>query len=72
MNINSTFGERLQYLRIERGLTQQELADKIGISTNTISLWECDRTEPRLFLAVCLADALGVSLGYLATGRTKT
>ena len=34
------FGERLRKLRKEAGLTQQELADKIGVKTTQVARWE--------------------------------
>ena len=35
-----TFGEKLQYLRKERNWTQEQLADRIGISRQSLSKWE--------------------------------
>lgn len=62
-------GARLQALRLDRGLTVKELAEKAGVSTAAINSAERGRNEPSLFTAICLADALGVSLDFLATGR---
>ena len=42
----ATFGERLRELREERGLTQPELADALGITTNTIFVWEKEKRKP--------------------------
>lgn len=62
-------GVRLQSLRMARGLTGAQLAEKSGVAASTISGIERGRSEPSLFTAICLADALGVSLDFLATGR---
>ena len=41
-----TLGEKIQKLRQERNLTQKELADKLGITTGIIAVWESDETTP--------------------------
>ena len=64
-----TFGERLFWLRFKKHWTQAQLAEKVGVTTYCISDYERNRSEPRLFTAICLSDVLGVSLDYLATGR---
>ena len=61
-----TFGERLRQARLEREMTQQELAEVSGIAYNSIKKYEQGRHEPGLFCATCLAIALGVSLDWLA------
>ena len=42
----ATFGERLKELREERGLTQPELADALGVGKNTIFVWEKAKRKP--------------------------
>lgn len=44
----ASIGKRIKELRDERGLTQTELADLLGVSQKTISSWEVDRTEPKM------------------------
>lgn len=39
--------ERMQLLRWERGFTQQELADRLGVTQSMVSLWETGQREPR-------------------------
>lgn len=63
-----TFGERIVYLRKEQGITQKELAKKVGVSRQIMRLYEYDLAEPKLFVFMRLADALGVSLDCLARG----
>lgn len=61
-----TFGERLKERRKELGMTQLDLVKKSRVSPNCIGHYENDRCEPTLDSARCLAQALGVSLDYLA------
>lgn len=55
---------RLKTLRKEHGLTQQELADKLNLSRDTISSYENNRTLP-IENATLIADLYNVSLDYL-------
>lgn len=59
------FAERLKKLRIEKNLTQQELADMIGAVKSTISQYETCKREPVLSILIKLANALDVSIPYL-------
>ena len=61
-----TFGERLKQARLERGISQKDLAEAAGIAINSLRTYEQGRHEPGLFCATCLAIALGVSLDWLA------
>jgi transcriptional regulator with XRE-family HTH domain len=55
-----TFGERLQRLRNEAGLTQMGLADRAGVPLTSLRNWEHDRREPLVSVLFKLAAALGV------------
>ena len=59
------FSERLKQLRIEKGLSQQELADMLCVVRQTISKWEKGLSLPDAEMLVKLADALGVSVNEL-------
>lgn len=59
------FAQRLRTLRIEKNLTQQELADMIGTVKSTISQYETCKREPVLSILIKLANALDVSIPYL-------
>lgn len=48
-------GVFISTLRKEQGMTQQQLADAIGVSNKTISKWECGKGMPELALIVPLA-----------------
>lgn len=59
------FGLRLQKLRKNRGMTQAELADRLGVSKGTIYRYERNLQDPSLQTAIRLAVLLRTSLDYL-------
>ncbi|MBQ3090274.1 MAG: helix-turn-helix transcriptional regulator [Oscillospiraceae bacterium] len=59
--MEKTFGARLKAYRKGRNMTQQELADLLGVSNKTVSRWESDGGYPDVPLLVPLAKALGVT-----------
>lgn len=65
----ATFGDRLAGAREAAGLTQSDLADKLGVKTSTLRKWEDDLAEPRANRLQMLAGMLGVSLSWMMTGR---
>ena len=69
--MNETFGQRLSRLRKEKGLTQEDVANKIVISPQAVSKWENDVSSPDILVLSSLADILGVSVDELL-GREKT
>ena len=62
-----TFTARLKQARLDRGLTQQELADSAGVHRIALTEYENlnKEREPKLITAVMLAKRLGVSLDWL-------
>ena len=64
------FPERLKQLRQKKGLTQQEIAELLGVKRNTYSDWENGKTEPNFEMILKLADLFEVSLDWLF-GRDK-
>jgi transcriptional regulator with XRE-family HTH domain len=61
-----TMGERLKRLRQAAGLTQAQLADRVGLSLGAVRNWEQDRRVPLFDAAIRAAQAMGVSLDVLA------
>jgi transcriptional regulator with XRE-family HTH domain len=59
------FGERLHDLREAAGLSQAQLADKLGIAQRSYSQWECRCVALRHDQLVTLAHTLGISLSEL-------
>lgn len=58
-------GERLCEIRKDRGLTQKQLADALGVSENSISLYERDITTPDDEIKIRMAEYFNISLDYL-------
>ena len=58
-----TTGERIRQARKSAGMTQAELAHKLGISAAGIAQWENDLRNPKIETLRKLADALGVTPG---------
>lgn len=54
--------EKLQQLRKQNGLSQEQLADKLGIARQTISKWETGQAVPELNGLVLLSDLYGVTI----------
>lgn len=65
---NLSFGKRLRTSRIAKGLTQDELGKRIGLSGNSISQYEAGRAYPRQKPFGLLIKELEVTSSYLLTG----
>ena len=65
-------GSTIKQLREARGLTQAELAEKIGVSSKTVSKWETAKGLPDISLLQPLAQALGISVIELMNGEHIT
>ena len=59
------FGQRIAAYRKERGLTQESLAQRLGVTNQAVSKWESDQCCPDIMLLPALADEFGVSLDEL-------
>ena len=64
-----TNGERIKYLREKNGLTQKDIATKLGVEPAAISKYELDMREPNIEAIKKLAILFNVSIDYLL-GRT--
>ena len=62
-------GSTIKQLREKRNLTQAELAERIGVSSKTISKWETAKGLPDISLLQPLAQALGISVIELMNGE---
>ena len=60
-----SFGKRLKNLRIEKNLTQQQLAEKLNVSKANISKYESDIIEPNINLINQISKLFDVSSDYL-------
>lgn len=62
---NKMLGKRIAKLRNQRGLTQTQLAHRIGMSHSTIASWETGTRDPHSTMIVKLGDFFDVSVDYL-------
>ena len=62
-------GATIKQLRESRNMTQTELADRIGVSSKTVSKWETAKGLPDISLLQPLAQALGISVIELMNGE---
>lgn len=60
-----SIGIKIKQLRKEKNMTQEELAEMLGITSRAISQWECERTYPDITLLPSLANIFNVSVDYL-------
>lgn len=63
-----TLGNRLQRLRQRQGLSQDALAEKLGVSRQAVSKWERDEAVPEVEKLLRLSELYGVSLDELVKG----
>lgn len=66
-----TFGERLYELRNKKNLSQEELAEALDVSRQSISKWENDKAYPEMTRLLFMSDYFDVSLDYLMRGIEK-
>ncbi len=62
-------GEFIAYNRKNKGLTQEQLGEKLGVTNKTISRWENGKYMPDLSLLKPLSEELGITLNELLSGE---
>lgn len=60
--------DRIQQLRKAKGLSQEELADKIGVSHQSVSKWKSEQTTPDIEKILLMSDFFEVTTNYLLKG----
>ena len=65
-------GKFISELRKEKNLTQEQLAEKMGVTDKSISRWENGKTMPDLSMITVLAEELNVEVSELLNGRRMT
>ena len=65
-------GKFIQELRKEKGLTQVELAEKLGVSNRTVSKWENGNNLPDYSMFNILCEELNISINELLSGEKLT
>ena len=69
--MNETIGERIAKYRKAKGMTQEELAGKLGVSSQAVSKWENDNSCPDISLLPQLCRELGVTSDELIMGKSS-
>ena len=67
--MNETIGNRIAKFRKTKNLTQEELANQVGVSSQAVSKWENDASCPDISLLPQLCKVLGVTTDELLTGK---
>lgn len=65
----ATFGDRLAAARGAAGMSQGQLARRLGVKVSTVKNWEEDLSEPRANKLQMMAGLLNVSVGWLLIGE---
>lgn len=60
-----TLGQRIQELRKRAGLTQEQLAEQLGVTRQAVSKWESDNGVPELDALIALSRYFNLTLGEL-------
>jgi transcriptional regulator with XRE-family HTH domain len=71
MSTPQEIGTRIRTARRQRGLTQDQLADQVGVSRSAVAQWETGRTGQVTGNLSRIAGALGINVEYLMVGDDK-
>lgn len=63
-----TISDRIQHLRKAKGISQEELADKIGVSRQAVSKWESEQSSPDIEKIILMSNFFEVTTDYLLMG----
>lgn len=66
------FADVLRELRTKKGLSQEELGNKIGVKKSTISMWENGAREPSLEILEAIADTFNVDMNTLTDSKVSS
>ena len=66
-----TFGEKLSSLRRKAGLTQNEVAEALGVTPQAVSKWESDSSCPDIFTLPKLANLYGTTVDDLLSRESE-
>jgi len=69
--MDMTIGKRIALLRKEKGMTQEDLANAMGVSPQAVSKWENDQTCPDISALPKLSKLLGVTVDELLEGKPE-
>lgn len=60
--------DRIQYLRKQKGYSQEEPADKVGVSRQAVSKWESEQSMPDLEKVIIMSELFEVTTDYILKG----
>ena len=63
-----TLADRIQQLRKQKGISQEELADRVGVSRQAVSKWESEQSVPDMDKIILISDYFEVTTDYLLKG----
>lgn len=63
--IKMTIGAKIQTLRKQRGLSQEQLAEALGVSRQAVSKWEAEQSVPDIDKIISICDYFGVTTDYI-------
>ena len=69
--MSESIGNRISKYRRAKSMTQEELAEKLGVSSQAVSKWETDASCPDISLLPRLCHYLGITTDELLTGKTS-
>ena len=64
-------GSKIKAARLEKKLTQEQVAELLGVSRQTISNWENEKSYPDIISVIKMSECYDVSLDYLLKGEQK-
>ena len=64
----NTIGQNIAYFRKQKNMTQEELAEKMSVTAQAVSKWECDTSYPDITTIQALSKVLGISVTELLDG----
>ncbi len=68
INISSS----LRQLRLDKGMTQEQVAEQIGVTRQALSSYESGRTRPDIDMLMCLCDVYETNLDSILYGQSQT
>ena len=66
-----TFAQKLKEMRTRAGMSQEKLAEKVGVSRQAITKWETDKGAPEMDNLMALSDLFGISVDELLGRETR-
>ena len=66
--LQMTIADRIQSLRKSKGMSQEELADAVGVSRQAVSKWESEQATPDIDKVLIMSEVFGVTTDYILKG----